>query len=193
MGSTPHGIAGPRVRHHGEVAPDLRSEPAVLFRAPRRPWALLVAIVLFVLVIAPMSIALVLIGVRTADPLPLAILVGAALLVLLIGALMVLSGRQSFIVTTTGIIVASYLTTRRGPWHDVQLVRVGPATLRAPRATELLLRDGSTVRPFATSMNFAIWRGETPLAHGADGTAPTRCTLAAIDAHRRFLAGEFGR
>lgn len=182
-----------RVRHHGAVTADLRSDPAVLFRAPQRPWALVVTVALFFVVMVPIAVAFVLIGIRTAEPLGLAIFVGAALLMLLIGALMVVSGRQSFTVTTAGVDVASYVVTRHIPWADVRLVRVGPATVLSPRATELLLRDGSTVRPFATSMSYALWRGETPFAHGADGTAPTRCTLAAIDAHRRYLAGEFGR
>ncbi|MGP9747127.1 PH domain-containing protein [Brachybacterium sp. AOP29-B2-41] len=167
--------------------------PVILFRAPTRPWALVVATALSVVVLLPLAILLAVLGVVADSASGIVLGLVAGVLVLLLGCLLVVSARQHFTVTTAGIDVASYLRTRHLPWSSIRLVRVGPPTVFSPRATELVLADGSTVRPFATSMNFALWRGETPLSHGADGTAPTRCTLAAIDAHRRYLAGEFGR
>src|SRR5690606_39442737 len=100
----------------------------------------------------------------------------------------VITMRQRFTVTTAGIEVASYLATRRVPWSQIRLVRVGPATFLAPRATEIVLTDGSTVRPPATSMNFALWRGEMPTAHCAGWTAPPRSTRTSNDAPLRILA-----
>lgn len=148
---------------------------------------------LAVVILLPLAVLLGALGTLSGSGTGFVLGIGGGLVVLLIGGLLVVSARQRFTVTTTGIEVASYVSTRRLSWSKVRLVRVGPATFLAPRATEIILSDGSTVRPPATSMNFALWRGETPLAHGADGTTPTRCTLAAIDAHRRYLAGEFGR
>lgn len=148
---------------------------------------------LAVVVLLPLAVLLGVLGTASGSGTGTVLGTGGGLVVLLLGGLVLVSARQRFTVTTAGIEVVSYLSTRRLPWSQVRLIRVGPATLIAPRATEIVLADGSTVRPFATSMNYALWRGETPLAHGADGTAPTRCTLAAIDAHRRYLAGEFGR
>lgn len=167
--------------------------PTVLFRAPARPWSFALALVIAVVIMLPVAVLLLALGATSGSGIGTVLGIGGGLLVLLVGGLLVVSARQLFTVTTAGIDVASYLSTRRLPWSQIRLVRVGPATFLAPRATEIVLADGSTIRPPATSLNFALWRGETPLAHGADGTAPTRCTLAAIDAHRRFLAREFGR
>ncbi|MEO2096985.1 MAG: PH domain-containing protein [Brachybacterium sp.] len=169
------------------------STPVVLFRAPERPWSLIVAIALTVLVLLPLAILVAVLGATSGSTAGIVLGLVAGLVILLVGCMFVITMRQRFTVTTAGIEVASYLGTRRLPWSQIRLVRVGPASFRAPRATEIVLADGSTVRPPATSMNFAVWRGEMPTAHGADGTSPTRCTLAAIDAHRRYLAGEFGR
>lgn len=169
------------------------STPVVLFRTPERPWSLIVAIALAVLVLLPLAILVAVLGATSGSTAGIVLGLVAGLLILLVSCMFVITMRQRFTVTTAGIEVASYLATRRVPWSQIRLVRVGPATFLAPRATEIVLTDGSTVRPPATSMNFALWRGEMTTAHGADGTSPTRCTLAAIDAHRRYLAGEFGR
>jgi len=149
--------------------------------------------VLAVVVLLPLAVLLGALGTTSGSGTGTVLGIGGGLVVLLLGGVLVVSARQRFSVTTAGIEVVSYLSTRRLAWPQIRLVRVGPATFFAPRATEIVLADGSTVRPLATSMNFALWRGETPLAHGPDGTSPTRCTLAAIDAHRRYLAGELGR
>lgn len=169
------------------------SAPAVLFRAPARPWAFALALVLAVVLLIPLAVLLGVLGTASGSGTGTVLGIGAGLVVLLVGGLMVVSARQRFTVTAAGIEVVSYLSTRRLRWSDIRLIRVGPASPLSPRATKIVLSDGSSVRPFATSMNYALWRGETPYAHGVDGTAPTRCTLAAIDAHRRYLAGEFGR
>ncbi|WP_270407985.1 PH domain-containing protein [Brachybacterium paraconglomeratum] len=169
------------------------SRPIALFRTPERPWSLIVAIALAVLVLLPLAILVAVLGATSGSSAGIVLGLVAGLVILLVGCVFVITMRQRYTVTTAGIEVASLLGTRRLPWSQIRLVRVGPATFRAPRATEIVLADGSTVRPPATSMNFAVWRGEMPTAHGADGTSPTRCTLAAFDAHRRYLAGEFGR
>ncbi|WP_062950408.1 hypothetical protein [Brachybacterium sp. sponge] len=165
------------------------SRPIALFRTPERPWSLIVAIALAVLVLLPLAILVAVLGATSGSSAGIVL----GLVILLVGCVFVITMRRRFTVTTAGIEVASHPGTSRLPWSQIRLVRVGPATFRAPRATEIVLADGSAVRPPATSMNFAVRRGEMPTAHGADGTSPTRCTLAAIDAHRRYLAGEFGR
>ena len=185
-GSAPCGIMG-------IVSSLSPRSPDVLFRAPSRPWSLVVAVVVSVIALLPLTVLVAAQGATSGSTGMIVLGLGAALIMLLVTCLFIISMRQRFTVTTAGIEVASYLSTRRLPWSQIRLVRVGPATLLAPRATEIVLADGSTVRPIATSMNFALWRGEMPLAHGPDGTSPTRCTIAAIDAHRRYLAGEFGR
>lgn len=153
----------------------------------------MVALVVSVIVMLPLAVLATVLGVTSGSTAGIVLGPAAGLVILLVIGVLVVSARQRFTVTTAGIDVVSYLSTRHLPWADITLVRVGPPSFLAPRATEIVLADGSTVRPVATSMNFALWRGETPLAHGADGTSPTRCTRAAIDAHRRYLAGEFGR
>lgn len=177
----------------GTVSSPSPRSPDLLFRAPARPWSLVVAAVVSVVVLLPLTVLVAVLGATSGFTAGIVLGLGAALFMLLVTCLFVVSIRQRFTVTTAGIGIASYLSTRRLPWASIRLVRVGPATLIAPRATEIVLADGSTARPIATSMSFALWRGETPFAHGPDGTSPTRCTVAAIDAHRRYLAGEFGQ
>ncbi|MGI6878745.1 PH domain-containing protein [Microbacterium sp. gxy059] len=169
--------------------------PAVLFRTPHRMWGLAVAGAVFAVAFVPVAGMLVALGIglMRANGIAIAsVAFGCAALLVVGGLLFVIAYRQRFSVTTAGIEVVSFLRTRRIPWAAIRVIGIGPPTLRAPRATEIVLWDGSVVRPGATSMNFALLRGETPLAHGADGRSPTAATLAAIDAHQRYLRGEFG-
>lgn len=102
-----------------------------------------------------------------------------------------LSGRRRFAVTSAGIEVTSAFRVRRIPWEAVQRVQVGTWSPGAAFATEIVLKDGRVVRPAATSSSYALFRGDGMWAHGWDGRTPTPPTLAAIDAHRRWLGGQF--
>lgn len=175
------------------MAPRSASTGTVLFRTPKRPWNMIVMAIVYIVVIVPISVGLVVIAVVPIGfgqaPVLAAVVVLLALGMLIAGVWFIISGRHAFTVTTGGIEVAKRWSTRRYPWESIALIRTGSGTLLAPYATEIVLKDGSIIRPFATSMRYAVWRGESELAHGRDGRQPTASTLAAIDAHQRYLAG----
>jgi hypothetical protein len=126
---------------------------------------------------------------RGAGPTPWSVLAG--LLFVAVPAVPILLGlRQSFTVTTHGITVVGQLRTRRIPWARIRVVRVSQRLIDRG-AADVVLHDGSTVRSPLTAARSAIRRGESAYDHGADLRSPARPARAAIEAHRRYLRGEF--
>lgn len=110
---------------------------------------------------------------------------------LAIAAAVVLT-RLRFTVSTSGLTIVNFLVTHRLAWHEVQVIRTSPDFfLRG--ATTVHTRDGRSLTALVTTANYAMWRGESFRDHGEDLRSGGRPAHAAIDAHRRYLAGEFGR
>lgn len=161
----------------------------VLYRAEPAVWAWIVYIAVpLLLVMAPLGL-FVLLLVQGAEAVAL-IVAGLllALSVLVVLAIGLYALRRSFTVTTDGLEIRSFLVTRRIPWSDVSVIEQEEGYLWEG-AVRVRLRDGrSHVGPL-TDIRTGIMRRRPQLRPGPDGLYdPAR---AAIDAHRRFLAGEF--
>lgn len=89
--------------------------------------------------------------------------------------------------TSTGVEVRN-LARHWIPWEDVALVEPSRNWFWWDCAT-FRLHSGDQVRAKITADRFILMRGE-PMPR-LDERAPSRPTLIAIDAHRRFLRGEF--
>lgn len=95
-------------------------------------------------------------------------------------------------VTTTGIEVRGYFRTRRIPWEQVQIIE-SSTHWYWKRATCIVTTDGERVIPIVTSYQFLYFRGDPHDAVSRDPRAPQLPTRVAIDAHQRWLRGEFAR
>ncbi|UYG16052.1 PH domain-containing protein [Brachybacterium huguangmaarense] len=162
----------------------------VLYRARTAPWLRLAgaALILVLVVLAAAWNASLL--ARGDGPTSWSVL-GSLLVIGLPAVLVVLGLRPAFSVTTRGITVTGQLGGRRIPWSDVQLVRISGRPQDRGGA-EVVLHDGTVVRSPITAARFALRRGESPDDHGPDIRSPARPVRAAVDAHRRYLRGEFG-
>lgn len=97
----------------------------------------------------------------------------------------------SFTVTTEGIVLRGFLRTRRIPWREIDRIEVDHGWVHRGQ-TVVVLHDGRRLGSPLTEARAAMRRGERTSDHGADLKHPARPALAAIDAHRRWLRGEFG-
>lgn len=125
------------------------------------------------------------------------VVVVAILLVLLVllGALGVLTWRGTRLamtVTTDGIEVRGYLRDRWIPWTHVARIETGSHWYWR-RATCIVAASGDRVLATVTSYQFLFFRGDPYDPAARDPQAHQVPTLAAIDAHQRFLRGEFSR
>lgn len=170
--------------------PTVPGAPAVLYRA--RPGPLIIALVVLLLSVITLF---VLGGVLLALLLPerpnWLLAAVCLLLTVVLDALVLLLLRPSFTVSTAGIVDRAVLSTRRISWPEVAVIELEPAAMDRG-ATVIVLRDGRRLRSGITSSRRALYRGESPVDHGPDLLRPARPTRAAIDAHRRYLRGEFG-
>ena len=111
-------------------------------------------------------------------------LLASFLFVIIRGAL------SAFVVSTSGVTVRGIFRTVHVPWHDVAVVQVDPR--HTHRGQALVVRhDGTRVGAPVTAARYAMRRGESTFDHGPqllDAAIPVR---AAIDAHRRYLRGQF--
>lgn len=109
-------------------------------------------------------------------------------LVVLLAA--VLGQRPRFTVSTAGVEIRTPLRTRRLPWSEVAIIEVDQGWVHEGQ-TIVVLRDGRRIGAPITEARSAMRRGERTTDHGPglrEAAIPTR---AAIDAHRRWLRGEF--
>ncbi|MBB5831158.1 PH domain-containing protein [Brachybacterium aquaticum] len=167
-------------------------ESRVLYVARPAPWVRAVTLgvgVLVVLILGATSLAVL--GSDPGSPLARA----AALLLVLPSALAVavligLGQRMRFTVTTAGVLIRTMFRTRRIPWEQIARIEVDTGWVHQGQ-TVAVLHDGRRIRAPITEARSAMRRGESTWDHGPDLTAPARPTRAAIDAHRRWLRGEF--
>jgi hypothetical protein len=117
-----------------------------------------------------------------------------AVLGLLLIGLYLLSGwrgsRMAMNVTTAGIEVRGYWRDHWIPWP--QVARIEQSThWYWRRATCIVTQSGQRIIPILTAYQYLLFRGEPYNATTRDPNALQLPTRIAIDAHRRFLRGEF--
>ena len=170
------------------------AHPTVLYVARPAPWvrALLIgvgAILVLMLGAGAASLALADVASPGMKLGALALVVPAVLAILVV---VTLGQRMRFTVTTQGIVVRTMLRTRRFPWEQIARIEVDPGITHQGQ-TLVVLHDGRRVGAPITEARSAMRRGESTRDHGPRLTEPARPTRAAIDAHRRWLRGEFGQ
>lgn len=170
------------------------AHPTVLYVARPAPWvrALLIgvgAILVLMLGAGAASLALADVASPGMKLGALALVVPAVLAILVV---VTLGQRMRFTVTTQGIVVRTMLRTRRFPWEQIARIEVDPGMAHQGQ-TLVVLHDGRRVGAPITEARSAMRRGESTRDHGPRLTEPARPTRAAIDAHRRWLRGEFGQ
>lgn len=173
-------------------------EPVVLYRAE-----MIIGLRVLVLVLAAIAAAIpialligILVAAREARTPALALLAwsGAGLILVLLagGAVLLIRGvRSTFTVTTAGIEVRGLVSTVRIPWSDVAVIHVDPRHFHRGQAL-VIRRDGTQVGSSVTAARYAMRRGESTFDHGPELLHPAIPVRAAIDAHQRYLRGEFG-
>lgn len=172
--------------------------PAVLYRAAVLPGIRVLILVLAALAaFAPALIMYVLIAAaldaQSGDAKPIAVIGAFVILALLIGVLIVIvrGAWSAFIVTTAGITVRGIARTVHVPWSDIAVIQVDPRHMHRGEAV-VVRRDGTRIGSGVTAARYAIRRGESTFDHGPQLLHPARPVRAAIDAHQRYLRGEFG-
>jgi hypothetical protein len=113
------------------------------------------------------------------------------LMVVLLGIAMVLIGtRLQFTVDDEGLTLFHYLRSHRIPWEEVAMIEQSAAYWTSG-AVVVALREplGRRITALATTDRMAIYRGENIFSWGSPATEQRPPTRAAIDAHRRWLAG----
>ena len=166
-----------------------RSE-VVLYRAPHVNVARIAVLVLVgIPIVLVLGAGLLLVVGHSRNPALLLLTAPPSLLVVV--AVLILT-RLRFTVSTSGLTIVNVLVTNRLAWDEVQVIRTSSDVfLRG--ATTVHTRDGRSLTPLVTTANYAMWRGESFWDHGEDLRSGGRPAHAAVDAHRRYLAGEFGR
>lgn len=152
-------------------------------------WAL--AAVAATMVVLTFGLGVVIALVASERPhVPIAVICGLLLVGLLVLIVLSMLG-NSFAVTTRGIRLRTFGVPTFVPWVDVAAIEIEQR--RNQRGATVVRRaDGQRFRSAITGARYALRRGESTLDHGHDLLQPARPTRAAIDAHRRYLAGEFG-
>ena len=113
------------------------------------------------------------------------------LVVVLLAIAMVLIGtRLQFIVDDEGLTLLHYLRSHRIPWEQVAMIEQSTAYWTSG-AVVVVLREplGRRITALATTDRMAVYRGENVVSWGSPATEQRPPTRAAIDAHRRWLAG----
>jgi hypothetical protein len=131
-------------------------------------------------------------AVLLADDGPHVLIAGAILLFPVLVTLLLGFGvlGNSFVITTEGIRIRDWGIARTYPWARIARVEWDRGSYLSG-ATMLLLDDGHRVRSAMTAARYALHRGESPADYGEDGKGLSTATRAAIDAHVRYLRGEF--
>lgn len=107
-----------------------------------------------------------------------------------VGTLMWRGTNLAMNVTTAGIEVHGYLRTQWLPWEQVQVIE-SSAHWYWRHATCIVTTSGERVLPIVTSYQFLYFRGDPHDAVSRDPRVPQLPTRVAIDAHQRWLRGEF--
>ena len=113
------------------------------------------------------------------------------LIVVLLAIAMVLIGtRLQFIVDDEGLTLLHYLRSHRIPWGEIAMIEQSTA-YRTSGAVVVVLREplGRRITALATTDRMAVYRGENIFSWGTPAAEQRPPIRAAIDAHRRWLAG----
>lgn len=175
----------------------MTEEPVLLYRAAVVPGIRVLILVLAGLASMVPAAALCLavaVAMSARDTTEILVAVGGAVVIasLLIGALVVIvrGAWSAFIVTTAGITVRGLVRTVRIPWTEVAVIQWERDLMRRGQAV-VVTRSGQRIGSAVTSARFAMRRGESAFDHGPQLLHPAIPVRAAIDAHQRYLRGEF--
>lgn len=170
--------------------PDVHPErPRVLYAATLAPWMRLFTFAVAGLLTLFLGSA-VLSGIFAGrGPSWILVAIVVPVLVMVI-AMVVLANRLSFTVTTIGIDIRGYFHTYRIPWSDVAVIEVDRSYWHQGQ-TVVVTRSGQRIGSVITETRTAMRRGESRFDHGPDLMQPAKPTRAAIDAHQRYLRGDF--
>lgn len=115
-------------------------------------------------------------------------------LVLFIGLVWFVGTRIQFLVDDEGITIVHYVRTHRIPWERVAVIEQS-SSYWTTGAAVVVLREpaGRRITALATTDRMMLYRGENPFDTVRAGNAPRRPTLAAIEAHRRWIAAANAR
>lgn len=104
-------------------------------------------------------------------------------------AIVLLGTRLQFLVDDEGLTMVHYVRTHRIPWEQVAMIEQ-TGSYWFSGAVVVVLRDppGRRIVALATGGRVALYRGENPFTLGDPRVQSHAATLAAIDAHRRWLA-----
>ena len=144
------------------------------------------------LALAPVSAVVLGSGIMLLTTESVAGVLGALLclsLVLLLGLVWFLGTRLQFLVDDDGITIVHYARTHRIPWEQVAVIEQS-SSYWTTGAAVVVLREppGRRITALATTDRMMLYRGESPFSTVRAGNAPRRPTMAAIDAHRRWIA-----
>lgn len=177
--------------------PEHSPAPAILYRAALTPGIRALIVILLALAAPVPTVILILILVAALDaPDPFWMQVGTAAIVvilLLLGGfiLVTIKGAWSaFIVSTAGITIRGIVRTVHIPWAEVAVIQLEQRVMYRGEAV-VVTRSGSRIGSPVTSARFAMRRGESTYDHGPQLLHPAIPVRAAIDAHQRYLRGEF--
>ena len=114
------------------------------------------------------------------------------------GAVLALAWRSTsmaMVVTTTGIEVRGYWIRRWIPWDQIAMIESSTHWYWR-RATcihthHTLSANGERITAVVTAYQYIFWRNEPYDARARDPREHLAPTRAAMDAHRRYLRGEF--
>jgi hypothetical protein len=150
--------------------------------------ALVIGAVIMLLTLALFAALLIAVAESAAAYVAVALILVACLAPVGLLALCVRRGmRLAMRVSTGGIEVRGYL---RDHWEQVARVETSDHWYWR-RATRIVTTDGRRVDAVVTSYQFLVFRGEAYDDTARDPRIPQLPTRIAIDAHRRFLRGEF--
>lgn len=121
-----------------------------------------------------------------------------ALLFILLGGLVLAallfpawrSSSMALTVTTDGIEVRGILRTRWIPWQEVAIIESSPHWYWR-RAACIVTTGGERIIAIVTAYQYLLLRGDPYDARARDPQIPLVPTRIAIDAHQRYLRGEF--
>ena len=115
-------------------------------------------------------------------------------LVLFIGLVWFVGTWIQFLVDDEGITIVHYVRTHRIPWERVAVIEQS-SSYWTTGAAVVVLREpaGRRITALATTDRMMLYRGENPFDTVRAGNAPRYPTLAAIEAHRRWIAAANAR
>ena len=111
-------------------------------------------------------------------------------IVLLSIAMVLLGTRLQFTVDDAGLTLLHWVRSHRIPWEEVAVIEQTSAYWTSGAVVVVLKEPfGRRITALATTDRMAVYRGENVVSWGSPATEQRPPTRAAIDAHRRWLAG----